>query len=169
MRQTSTPFPLTTLTALIALVASTAPLACGSGAQSMPNPLVRVDLSQRIDAKTRRLLPAAIDLDCHVKLTLGDPNVAQQTFVVNWRVADLKGKRYLTAVDVAPAAGPTKGSASAAVGMASKDGTKLPVTLHWKFQQGCSDSVSQAKRFELSTTHASCKGSQPTNLLRKVK
>ncbi len=170
MRPTSTPFwrrnLIRTLSSLTALVALVAPLACGSGAQTMPNPLIRLDLSQRIDAKIRRLLPAAIDLDCHVKLTLGDATVRQQSFVINWRVADLKRRRYFTAVDVAPAAGEAKGKASASVGITSKEG-RIPVTIHYHFQEGCSDSVSQTKTFHISTTHASCKGSQPTNLLRR--
>lgn len=171
MRPTSTPFPprtspwLRTLLTSTVLAALAAPLACGSSAQTIPNPLVRVDLSQRIDPKIRKLLPAAIDLDCHAKVTLGDAKIREQSFVINWRVADLKNKRYLTAVDVAPAAGEAKGKASASVGIASKDGQKLPVTIHYRYQEGCSDSVSGTKLFRITTTHASCKGSQPKNLL----
>lgn len=150
---------------LLAVVfAVAAPLACKSSPQQMPNPLARADLSGRIPAKIRKLLPAAVDLDCLKKVTLGSGELTQ-AFVINWRVADLKGKRYFTAVDVAPAAGTTRGSASAAVGLVDAKG-RVSVTIHWGYEQGCT-STSGDKIVYLTLTDPSCTGSQPTNLFDK--
>lgn len=143
------------------------PLGCKSSPSTMPNPLVRVDLSSRLPRKILKILPAAIDLDCHRKVELAAAG-KRQAFVVNWRVADLKGRRHFTAVDVAPVSGPTIGSAQAAVNAGKGDTEKVQVTLHWSFQQGCT-SGSADKLLEISAADSSCKSPQPKNLLRPVK
>lgn len=159
---------------LIALGAVIYPLACDSGSATMPNPLVRQDLSSKLPKKVRVRLPSAIDFDCHQKVVLSADG-AQQEFVVNWRVADVDGVRYMMAVDVQPS-GKTSGAkspkASGNIGQFKREGQgaksvdSIAVTISWEAQKGCGR-VQQTKQLVVRSDHASCKSPQPKGLIKK--
>jgi len=151
-------------------------LACDTQPSSMPNPLLRADLASQLPEglKVRKL--AAIELDCTRQVELGKEGARQQ-FVVNWRVLDIDGVRYIAAVDVAPkggTSGATAASATATVGQVKrqKAGGKtvdeLQVTLHWQAKKGCS-SLSETRSETVRSDDGSCKAAQPKGLLKPAK
>lgn len=152
------------------------PLACDSGQATMPNPLVRADLSSKFPKALRGRLPSAIDLDCHQKVTL-QADGAKQEFIVNWRVADVDNVRYMMAVDVQPS-GKTSGAsspkASGTIGQLERKGEgkrsvdSVPVIISWQAQKGCSQ-LKETKQLVVRSNHASCKSSQPKGLIKKSK
>lgn len=156
------PYLLIVLTLTLA-----SPLGCQNSPSAMPNPScasISARASRGRSSRSSRLRSIST-ATARWKLSASGQ---KQAFVVNWRVADLKGERHFTAVDVAPVSGPTIGSAQAAVNAGKGDTKRVQVTLHWSFQQGCT-SGSADKLVEIETSDPSCKSPQPKNLLRPVK
>jgi len=151
------------------------PLACDAGSATMPNPLVRLDVSSKLPPKVRQRLPSAIDLDCHDEVLL-QADGAKQAFTINWRVVDVDGARYMMAIDVQPS-GTTSGAkspkASGTIGQLKREGQgkaavdSVPVVISWQAQKGCSQ-LKETKMLEVRSDHASCKSSQPAGLLKSA-
>ncbi|MBW2735167.1 MAG: hypothetical protein JRH20_22525 [Deltaproteobacteria bacterium] len=159
---------------LLVLVLFVGPLACDAGPATMPNPLVRLDVSSKLPPKVRRRLPSAIDLDCHDEVVL-QAEGAKQTFIINWRVVDVDGARYMMAIDVQPS-GTTSGAkspkASGTIGQFKREGQgksgvdSVSVVISWQAQKGCSQ-LKETKLLTVRSDHASCKSPQPGGLLKK--
>lgn len=153
-----------TIRNLILLIAGLNLLNCENSPSTMPNPLIRVDLTHKMPKKKKILLPSAIDLDCLKKINLCDNNQCQN-FVINWRVADFEKERYFVAVDVAAAGEKNIGEASASI-VETKEANTIQVSINWSYHRGCQ---SGEKSFSTMITlnDVSCKKPADRGLLKK--
>lgn len=159
-----------------ALVAAAYAACSSSGGGSIPNPLIRVDFSDKIPKRLRARAHGGIPLACTKQVTL-EASGADQRFVASWRALDIDGVRYVTAVEVVPE-GKTRGASSptatAAVGGLERKGPgdkthdQVHVTISWRAHKGCGQ-VEQTRRITLAADDPSCKSTQPKNLLHPVK
>ncbi|MCC6747581.1 MAG: hypothetical protein IT371_07990 [Deltaproteobacteria bacterium] len=150
------------------------PLACSSGPGQIPSPLVRVDLKDQVPPEHRRRMISAIALDCEVHATLGAAGLSQQV-TARYRVMDVKGSRFIVAVEVVPEGTAAPGAtASAAVQTPTNTGSAaairmtVPVQVAWSAEKGCSR-VSATQLLTLRPDDPSCKEPPSPNLLRPVK
>ena len=147
-----------TILALLALTLAT----CSEGG-TIPSPLVRVDLSDKLPAKVQRRLRAAdTGFECHRKVGLTSQGASQQ-FIVTWRVFEAEtGVRYVTAVGV-ETDGPFTGARAPSGTAVVEDprpreggGNAVRVRIQWQATKGCS-SISARTVEQLDSQDPSCK------------
>jgi hypothetical protein len=135
---------------------------CSDGG-TIPSPLVRVDLQDKLPAKVQRRLRAAdTGFECHRKVGLTEQGASQQ-FIVTWRVFEAEtGVRYITAVGV-ETDGPFTGARDPSGTAVVEDprpreggGNAVRVHIQWQATKGCS-AISARTVEALDSQDPSCK------------
>ncbi len=162
------------------------PLLCGlvvalscDGVGVFKRPLVRVALADKLPRQVRRLAEAGITRFCHKSIRPSDGGISPRLRVA-WRVLDLKGDRYIVAVEANPEGDGRVEGVSSLIGSGwvgesrniASGGqpviTSVPVRVGWSARKGCSK-VGKRVTLELRADDPSCKAPKTPKLLRPVK
>jgi hypothetical protein len=142
-------------------------------------PLVRVDLSQHLPPRARRLSGlVATPYECRRTVELPSAGVAAR-FAISWRALDFNNERHIAAVEVSPAGdgrltGVSDLAGSAWVGELTNVGrpgaavTAVPVEIRWSAHQGC-NAIGNHARVQLRADDPGCAKPKTPGLLRPVK
>jgi hypothetical protein len=134
------------------------------GSQSLPNPIVRVDLRDKLPpALQRSIVKEDTSYKCKRKVTLREGE-ARQDFLITFRVLKEQESKYLTAVGVEPlgltigAASPTATAVVSEVKNHVKgkaNSSSVSVQLKWSAQKGCS-AISAVSTQEIAADDPTC-------------